>query len=1035
MRVSPHDVHLRPPPAWAAYLFVGGLGALLYALVPPFEGNGPLINALGLSSPVAILVGARRYRPAARRAWQLFALGQFLFFCGDLYTYSYPKLLGADVPFPSIGDVLYLTVYPALVAGLMLLAARRNPDGDHPGLIDALILWIGCALLSWVFLISPYVAATGLTPVAKAVSLAYPMGDILLLAAAIRLALDGGKRVLSFYLLVASIACLLTTDSAYTWALLNDAYTHQMILDVGWILYYLLWGAAALHPSMRNLEQPAGHERPALSRNRLAILTASCLVAPVIRFAQAIHNADRLIMIVATITLFLLVVARMAGIVRREERTKARAEAVRKAGLELVGAIDRDQVYGTSLQSVHQLVGDQPTRLVILEQGDVRLVGQLETTFSLSELPEATARWLERHRAAVVDDVEIESHVRDALHLLPNSLSLAVLPLVGRGQTHGYLLVQLGEGSRGEAFRALEALASQVALALQGVTEREDRFESLVTHSSDLITVLDPTGCIAYQSPSSEAILGYRPTELHGAQFVTLVHKTDRPRLRRILASTPTRPAVGILECSLRHRDGTWLTFEVRHTDLLGDRRVRGIVLNSRDISERKAFEQQLTHQAFHDPVTGLPNRALFTDRVEQAVARGRREGHAIGVIFLDLDDFKTINDSLGHASGDAVLRNVAETLRRAVRATDTAARFGGDEFAVLLDSLGDAQAAAVQAERILAALDRPMMVQGQELFVKGSIGISVSEPADDGDTAEILRDADAAMYLAKRTEKGTYRVFEAGMHEQSVKRLALRGQLQRGLALGQFELHYQPLVHLATAAPYGIEALLRWRHPDHGLVSPDDFIPTAEESGLIVPIGRWVLQWACRQLADLSERLTMAEPLVVSVNLSVRQLHSETITSDVETALRLAGLPAHRLILEITESVMVADTALAIRRLNELKALGVRLAMDDFGTGYSSLSYLSSLPVDILKMDRSFLNDQSRPSRLAATIVGLGDTLDVVVVAEGIERPDQRDALRALGCTRGQGYLFSPPVPLEALVDYLRRAGCAGPEPDELAA
>ena len=602
----------------------------------------------------------------------------------------------------------------------------------------------------------------------------------------------------------------------------------------------------------------------------------------------------------------------------------------------------------------------------------------------------------------------------------------------------GALVVSSPETVTGDLADALGALATQVSLAVEGASlaadlhrrQSEARFRSLVAHSSDLITVLDADGIVTYQSPSVERVLGYRADEIEGQRFDRLLTESDRPLLAQLIAVDGSGVSEGhTIECSVNHRDGTLLRFEVQHTDLLHDEHVRGIVLNSRDISERKAFEEQLAHQAFHDPVTKLANRALFSDRVEHALMRAGRGVPEIAVMFIDLDDFKTVNDSLGHAAGDEVLQEVGRRLKIAVRPTDTVARFGGDEFAVLLDGVNGSADAADAAARILRALDLPVDIDGKSVFPRASVGIClVGEDLETPEAEELLRNADVAMYMAKRDSKGSYRVFEPTMHERVVERLELRSDLQHALTFDQLELHYQPVVRLAGRDILGVEALVRWNHPTRGTIAPIQFIPVAEETGLIIPMGRWILETACRQGVRLQEQFPRTEPLTMSVNLSVRQLQSETLVGDVRKALEMSGLSASALVLEITESLMLSDTDFAMQQLHELKALGIRLAMDDFGTGYSSLSYLSRFPVDILKMDRSFVGSDDNEA-LTSAIIALGSSLSLEVVAEGIELPEQANSLEELGCELGQGFLFAKPMNSEALVEFLTIAGATADE------
>jgi diguanylate cyclase (GGDEF)-like protein/PAS domain S-box-containing protein len=644
-------------------------------------------------------------------------------------------------------------------------------------------------------------------------------------------------------------------------------------------------------------------------------------------------------------------------------------------------------------------------------------------------LSETTFDWLREHSTADrIPYGELPQQARSDLRL-DGGHTVLIVPLSIQSEVRGLLVVCSALEVRVDVARSFEALGLQVSLAVEGASLAEDlhrrqseaRFRSLVAHSSDLITVLDANGIVTYQSPSIERVLGYRADEVEGTRFGWLLTEADRSRLDQLVAGDGGGSTdAHTFECSLVHRDGTSLRFEVQHTDLLQDEHVGGIVLNGRDVSERKAFEEQLAHQAFHDPVTNLANRALFSDRVEHALMRSQRGFPDIAIVFIDLDDFKTVNDSLGHAAGDHVLQEVARRLQIAVRPTDTVARFGGDEFAVLLESVNDSAQAADAAARILHALEIPLEIDGKQVFPRASIGICLVDRENESpEAAELLRNADVAMYMAKRDSKGSYRVFEPTMHERVVERLELRSELQRAIDEDQLALHYQPVVRLEGHEILGVEALLRWMHPTRGTIPPNQFIPLAEETGLIIPMGRWVLETACAEGVLLHTRFPRPEPLAMSVNLSVRQLQSESIVADVRSALEKSGLTPGALVLEITESVMMADTDFAVQRLCELKDLGVRLAMDDFGTGYSSLSYLSRFPVDILKMDRSFVGAGENVA-LQSAIIALGASLELEVVAEGIELPEQERSLHDLGCELGQGFLFARPMGPPELLKFL---------------
>ena len=552
-------------------------------------------------------------------------------------------------------------------------------------------------------------------------------------------------------------------------------------------------------------------------------------------------------------------------------------------------------------------------------------------------------------------------------------------------------------------------------LAEQAARQGEARFRSLVQNSSDIITVVDAQGVIRYQTPSMERMLGYRPEELSGTRLTALIHEDDVQRAQVLLSEAADHTGVNAAaEWRLRRRDGTWFFVEATAINLLADPNLKGIVVTIRDVHERKLLEDRLSHQAFHDPLTNLANRALLANRVEHALARLQRDGRPPAVLFLDLDNFKTVNDSLGHTAGDQLLIEVARRLQSCVRLTDTPARLGGDEFALLLEDTSGLEAATEVAERVARSLRMPFALQGQEVFLTASMGIAISASAREPAT-ELLRNADVAMYTAKQRGKDRLAVFEPSMHADVVRRMELEADLRRAVDRNEFVLHYQPIVDLAQERMAGAEALIRWRHPQSGLLYPGQFIQLAEDSDLIVAIGRWVLEEACRQACTWP---TGPGALHVSVNLSARQLQEPGLVGEVAAALRASGLDPARLVLEITESLVMIETRTVVGRLHDLKRLGVRLAIDDFGTGYSSLSYLQKLPVDILKIDKSFMDGLAAGAGTALVrgIVELGKAMGLIMVAEGIEHAEQAAALRTFGAQYAQGYYFSRPVEPAAL-------------------
>ena len=540
----------------------------------------------------------------------------------------------------------------------------------------------------------------------------------------------------------------------------------------------------------------------------------------------------------------------------------------------------------------------------------------------------------------------------------------------------------------------------------------ERYFQALAENSADAVIVIDSHGKIINDSPHLAEMVGRPGTVTVGLDAIDFLRPRERERSRRELEWM--RASTGVVnesEVCIIHADGFERWFAFRAVNRADDPDIAGLILNLHEITDRKRVEAELVHYALHDSLTGLANRALFHDRVDHALRRTRESNSMVAVVFMDVDSFKGLNDSRGHEAGDIALCDIAGRLLNCVRTMDTVARLGGDEFAVLIESPLPLDSATATADRIQHAFLKPFQVDEREVVLSASIGIALGDRASTA--SSMLRDADIAMYNAKRTGKAKWSVYEPKMRTDAVERLQLEIDLHHALVDGQFMLVYQPIIELESDAVVGFEALLRWNHPTRGVIHPDAFIPVAEDNGTIVDIGRWVLNQACRTAAAWHLRHP-ERALTMAVNLSTRQLARPDIVEHVRSALRHSGLAASALVLEMTESVLVHDPLTAAQRLHELHDLGVRLAIDDFGTGYSSLSYLRQFPVDIIKIDRSFVHSITDRDNLPAIVRGLlelGRTLDLETIAEGIELPVQRDSLREQQCRFGQGFLFSHPL------------------------
>ncbi|MGZ5065174.1 MAG: EAL domain-containing protein [Usitatibacter sp.] len=551
----------------------------------------------------------------------------------------------------------------------------------------------------------------------------------------------------------------------------------------------------------------------------------------------------------------------------------------------------------------------------------------------------------------------------------------------------------------------------------------EARFRVLTESTIDLITVCDADGTMQYQSGALRQLLGFDPADTVGKNVFDLVHRDDvdhvKAAFRRILE---TRQLTEPVEFRLQHRDGGWRTFESLGTNCLGNAHIRGIVWNSRDVTDRKVIQQRIQHLAYHDNLTGLPNRGLLQDRLARSIARAERSGRKVAVLFIDLDNFKNINDTLGHDVGDELLRQVSRRLTECVRLEDTIARQGGDEFIVLLDALDDGRNASIVAQKILNALRLPLTLGGTEQHVSGSVGIALY-PEDGRDAQTLMKNADTAMFHGKGLGKNTYQYFTAQMNIAVKRRMTLESALRRAVMQKDFVLHYQPQINLETGEIIAVEALVRWKTEDSGTVMPGDFIPLAEETGLINEIGEWVLREGCRQAREWQDR-GLSKARRMAINLSARQFGDKGFLDMVVRVLAETGLPAHCLELEITESQVMRQTDGMNQLLTRLSEMGVQLAIDDFGTGYSSLSYLKRLPIQKLKIDQSFVRDitvDPNDTAIVVAIINMARSLELETIAEGVETADQLALLRSKGCQVGQGFFFSVPLAAQEIYPLLR--------------
>ncbi len=1005
---------------YVAWIYVGLNLPLIVAIFLWPTLHVYLWGVLGLGSAAAIVTGIVRNRPEHRSAWVVIALGVATFSMGDITYDVLTEFLHEVNPFPSLADVFYLVTYLFFSAGLLLMVrSRRLRDGEGGAAIDALIVTAALGALSWIFLIQPYVHDADMTWFVKATSIAYPLGDILMLCVLVRLVFGGGTRGTSVRLLVLGAMGVLGADCVYGWIQLHGLWRVGGPTDAGWVLFYVSWGAAALHPAMRDLTTQRPWQARHLSRVTLGVLSASALVAPVALVYRDVAGvpSDGGILAIVSALVFVLVIVRLVGLAQIQSTDARRQQSLRNFSEYLVSATERADVWNAGVAAMSDI-------------GAGCVIGCVVTLAQDPNIKVVAATWPQCvGKDVVVTTPDVRSDER--LVVLNNGETVGATPsstmwtqLISTEQQASQEWIFLAhDGPLSVDLRAIfDGIVAQLLSALERVeltrvvldARNERRFRAMAQFSSDVTMMLGTDLRISYQSDAVIKILGRSPDEFLGKTLDEVIHPDDVATAQKNVADVLNGGlgSTSSFEVRVAHHGGQWRNIDVVITNLFDEPDVGCIVLNGRDVTERHVLEEELNHQALHDTLTDLANRALFFDRLTQAMVRSRRSHSSVAVLFLDLDEFKAVNDSFGHPAGDQLLIEVAGRLQAATRPGDTVARFGGDEFAVLVEAGLMPIAAQEVATRIIEALTPTFRVRTNDVAMRPSIGIAIAERAD-VTPDELLRDADLAMYVAKRNGKGRYEMFQPKMHEDALLRLETEVGIRDGLATNQFEVFYQPIVITHSRRLIAAEALVRWRHPSRGLLAPSEFISVAEDTGLIVPLGEYVLHTALAQTRAWRLSGTVDDDFYVSVNLSALQLQDAGLVDVVASSLEASGLSPDGLVLEVTEGALVDNLEVMVERLLALRSLGVRLAIDDFGTGYSSLSYLADLPINFVKIDKSFI-DRMTPdvegSAVVRGVVDLSHAMGFTCIAEGVEDEVQRAVLDELDCDFIQGYLFGRP-------------------------
>ncbi|WP_199516315.1 bifunctional diguanylate cyclase/phosphodiesterase [Nucisporomicrobium flavum] len=962
---------------------------------------GPVVAAwalIVLSSLTAFAVGVALNSPRRRTPWLLLSGGYVAFVAGTVVA-----LFNAG-EFPSPADLVFLGVSsPLLVAGLLGLTRSGARLPDRAGMLDAVILTVGVGFLAWTFLINPFLQDPTLSPLEKAVSIAYPLTDLLVLAILARLGVSATRNTSLVFLLISG-AALLTADTLYGLSRLSGFWQLGSPSDVGWLLFCIAGGAAALHPSMIRATEPQVLSSTQISLRR-AVLTVASLLAPVALLVQALRGpvTDGILIAVVSAALILLSLARISAVATSLRQTLARERELRLACEALLVCTGTEEATDVLRRAVGHMLPPGTLHRVVLRVHDDPEVTPADPAPAGSPGGAPDLRYvvtLPPEAAEPLAAFELALHCRLA---------------VGRTWI-GDLYVGTEERAIVDLQEALPVLAGQAATMIdrirlnREISRRDSQayFRTLVLNATEVIAIVGDDNTITYASPAAEPVIG--TAGLVGTGVLDLIDPAQRDEVRRELDAARSGPPGDALNLwRVRRTDGEMIYTEAAIGDMRSEPGVHGLVITLRDVTERRRLEQELLARAYVDPLTGLGNRLQFQDDV--AAAAAGRDGGTCGVMVCNIDGFRTVNDTMGHEVGDELLIAVAKRLSAALAGRGSVARLGADEFGIVVREAPDVAYLEKLADQVVGVSTEWFHAGGS--LVAAYLRAGVSTTADAHTAKELVGQADVALDTVSAGDGPRWRRYEASLHEEVLDRMQLRKDLDRAFAEDAFRLAYQPIVELSSTRTVGFEALLRWQHPERGMVSPATFIPLAEESGLIVELGAWVLRTAVATAAAWHREHPRDTPYI-SVNVSVRQFRSPDFVDQVFDELTRSGLPAHLLTLEITESLLLGEHERIHTDIARLRRAGIKMSIDDFGTGYSSLSYLHRVPVDTLKLDKSFVDTITGSQQqldLVRGIIQLAGTLNLDVVAEGIETAEEHRLLAEAGCRLGQGFLFARPL------------------------